>query len=55
MRSFGSIGSRLPTDPHYDFVFGALTLLLVDEIMKGWREDPVFSPYYHEVGRVRII
>ncbi|CDZ98665.1 FAD-dependent oxidoreductase [Phaffia rhodozyma] len=25
---------------------------LSGEIMKGWREDPVFSPYYHETGRV---
>lgn len=26
---------------------------LAGEIMKGWREDSVFAPYYHEVGRVR--
>jgi hypothetical protein len=34
-------------------------LLLVlshsDDIMKGWREDPVFAPYYHEVGRVSLV
>lgn len=25
---------------------------LSEAIMKGWREDPVFSPYYHQTGRV---
>lgn len=25
---------------------------LLDNIMDGWRNDPVFSPHYHEVGRV---
>lgn len=24
------------------------------EIMNGWRMDPVFKPYYHEVGRVEV-
>lgn len=28
---------------------------LLNQIMEGWRNDPVFSPYYHEVGRVRPI
>lgn len=26
---------------------------LLEKIMDGWRNDPVFSPHYHEVGRVR--
>lgn len=25
---------------------------LLDQIMHGWRTDPVFAPHYHEVGRV---
>lgn len=25
---------------------------MLDKIMKGWREDPVFKDHYHEVGRV---
>lgn len=24
------------------------------EIMDGWRTDPVFKPYYHEVGRLEV-
>lgn len=24
------------------------------EIMNGWRTDPVFKPYYHEVGRLEV-
>lgn len=25
------------------------------EIMKGWREDPVFKEHYHETGRVSLL
>ena len=28
---------------------------LAQETMNAWRQDPVFSPYYHEVGEVSAL